>query len=141
MNTSVDRRFKVGFLRVCTVAALFIALPAFAAPEASDVQSKLEEGLVLAGSSYAMSVAEEQRKDSVWNGAAIGAAAGGTSLVLFINVPCQNEGGGCSLKAYTIAFGIGAAAGMGIGALVDAALHVSPIITREQRGIQLSLAW
>lgn len=80
-------------------------------------------------------------RDSLWNGAAIGAGIGGASMVVLINVPCSGEGGACPFKASAIAFGIGAAIGMGVGALVDAAFSVSPILTDDRRGVRVSIVW
>lgn len=98
-------------------------------------------------------------RDSLWNGAAIGAAAGFGYIALSLAVQCR--GGSCDADYYAgewfapaVLFGggIGAGIGLAIDAAVNRALAlyqktsttkslvtVSPIVSRERRGVSLAV--
>lgn len=100
--------------------------------------------------------------DTLGNGIAIGTAAGFAGLggvaAWVTNAACDNEGGTCGLSTIgrLTLFGIvGAGAGAGVGALVDALHHGrrtiyehrgvtiagGPVVSRGVRGVSMSIRW
>jgi hypothetical protein len=77
--------------------------------------------------------------DPIWNGAWIGAAVGGGFAVLTLVPWCQSWG--CEAGPVIGTTAILVAAGAGIGALIDQALSVAPIVTKERKGAVVSVAW
>ena len=86
-------------------------------------------------------------RDSLWNGALIGAGAGLASTAALDAVFCDNGFGGCDFPwtaALTLG-AIGAATGAGIDFLIGRSsntrttLRVSPIVGRARRGVVMSL--
>ena len=95
----------------------------------------------------AQSVPQTSGRDSLWNGALIGAGAGVASVAALDAVFCENGFGGCDFPwaAVITLGGIGAAAGAGIDFLIGrdskpgtVTLRMSPIIGRTRKGV---LAW
>jgi hypothetical protein len=78
-------------------------------------------------------------KDPIWNGAWIGAGVG-AGFALAVLVPACQEWG-CEASGVIVTTAVLAAAGAGIGALIDQALSVSPIVTKERKGAILSVTW
>jgi hypothetical protein len=96
----------------------------------------------------AQSVNQNPRRDSVWNGALIGAGAGVASAAALDALFCDNGFGGCDApwKAYLTLGGIGAGAGAGIDFLIGrksdprtTTLRLSPIVGRTRKGMLASL--
>lgn len=90
--------------------------------------------------------ASAQSRDSVLNGALIGAGAGVGSAFALDAVFCDNGFGGCDTpwKAIGVLGGIGAGAGAGIDLLIGRKqnpswLRVSPILGKTRRGVSASL--
>lgn len=97
----------------------------------------------------AQSLPQTSGRDSLWNGALIGAGAGVASVAALDAVFCENGFGGCDFPwAAVITFGgIGAAAGAGIDFLIGrhskpgtVTLRVAPIIGRTRKGVSASMA-
>ena len=97
----------------------------------------------------AQSVPQTSGRDSLWNGALIGAGAGVASVAALDAVFCENGFGGCDFPwaaAITLG-GIGAAAGAGIDFLIGrdsnartVTVRVSPMIGRTRMGVLASVA-
>ncbi len=96
----------------------------------------------------AQSVPQTSRRDSLWNGALIGAGAGVASVAALDAVFCENGFGGCDFPwaAVITLGGIGAAAGAGIDFLIGrdsnartVTLRVSPIIGGTRKGVLASV--
>ena len=97
----------------------------------------------------AQSVPQTSGRDSLWNGALIGAGAGVASVAALDAVFCENGFGGCDFPwaAVITLGGIGAAAGAGIDFLIGrdsnarpVTLRVSPIIGTTRKGMFASVA-
>jgi hypothetical protein len=84
-------------------------------------------------------------RDSLWNGALIGAGAGAAATLALDAVFCEAGFGHCDVpwRGYLILGGIGAAAGAGIDYLIgrqsNQRVRVSPIISRTRQGVAASL--
>ena len=96
----------------------------------------------------AQSAPQSSGRDSLLNGALIGAGAGIASAAAIDAASCDNGFGGCDApwKAYITLGGIGAAAGAGIDFLIGrsangrtSALRVAPIIGPARKGVRASL--
>jgi hypothetical protein len=88
------------------------------------------------------------RRDSLWNGIAIGAAAGVASVVVLDRLLCDVPDGRCDTPwlAYFTLGGIGAAAGGGIDFLIgrhtnDAktTVRLAPVVGRASKGVRASI--
>lgn len=88
------------------------------------------------------------RRDSLWNGALIGAAAGVGSVVVLDKIFCDVPDGQCDTPwaAYLTLGGIGAAAGAGIDFLIgrksnDArtTIRLAPVVGRASKGVRASI--
>ena len=97
----------------------------------------------------AQSVPQTSGRDSLWNGALIGAGAGVASVAALDAVFCENGFGGCDFPwaAVITLGGIGAAAGAGIDFLIGrhsnpgtVTLRVSPMMGRTRKGVLASVA-
>lgn len=97
----------------------------------------------------AQSVPQPSGRDSLWNGALIGAGAGVASVAALDAVFCENGFGGCDFPwaAVITLGGIGAAAGAGIDFLIGrdvnarpATVRVAPIIGPTRKGMLASVA-
>ncbi len=104
-----------------------------------------------------------EHKDTVWNGAGIGAAVGGGLGAAMIAAYCsdgfcRNEGAG--VYAFVIAFyaGIGFGVGAGVDAMIGGSrsdvvylapgsssnsftVSLSPILSRDRKGVLFSISW
>jgi hypothetical protein len=103
-------------------------------------------------------VIQKKRKDPWWNGFLIGAGAGVVGGLILAKMQCTDDSE-CSAIARVIFIPAGTAIGMATGALIDRAVtkydtvftgnkvstehrfQVSPVISREQKGINISLAF
>jgi hypothetical protein len=73
------------------------------------------------------------------NVAWIGAGVGAGCAIAFLVPACREWG--CEAGGVIATTAVLAAAGAGIGALIDQALSVSPIVTKERKGAILSVTW
>jgi hypothetical protein len=103
-------------------------------------------------------VIQKERKDPWWNGFIIGGGAGAVGGLILAKTQCSNDSE-CSAIARVIFIPAGMAIGMATGALIDRAVtkydtvftgnkasteqrfQISPVISREQKGINISLAF
>ena len=92
--------------------------------------------------------ASAARRDSLWNGTLIGAAAGAAAAATLDEIFCDSGDGRCDFpwKAYLMLGGIGAAAGAGIDLLIGrdrddtrTALRLVPVVGRDAKGVRVSL--
>lgn len=106
-------------------------------------------GVNVASAQSAQSVQQTSGRDSLWNGALIGAGAGVASVAALDAVFCENGFGGCDFPwvAVITLGGIGAAAGAGIDFLIGrdsnarpATVRVAPIIGPTRKGMLASVA-
>lgn len=131
------------------------------------VKGKVEDispdSLTLKGSKASLSansirVLQKRRKDHWWNGLLIGGGAGALGGLLLSKTQCSNDSE-CSAIATAVFVPAGVAIGMATGVLIDRAVtkydtvftgntetrerrfQISPVISREQKGIGLSLAF
>ena len=103
-------------------------------------------------------VIQKKRKDPWWNGFLIGGGAGALGGVIIAKTRCSNDSE-CSAIANAAFIPAGMAIGMATGALIDRAVtrydtvftgnsvsgkrrfQFSPVISREQKGVRVSLAF
>ena len=103
-------------------------------------------------------VIQKKRKDPWWNGFLIGGGAGAVGGLILAKTQCSNDSE-CSAIARAIFVPAGMAIGMATGALIDRAVtkydtvftgdkvstkqrfRVSPVISGEQKGMSISLAF
>ena len=101
---------------------------------------------------------QKKRKDPWWNGFLIGGGAGALGGLLLSKTQCSNDSE-CSAIATVVFVPAGMAIGMATGALIDRAVtkydivytgnklstehrfQVTPVISREQKGINVSFAF
>ena len=109
-------------------------------------------------SANSIQVLQKRRKDPWWNGFLIGGGAGALGGLLLSKTQCRNDSE-CSSIATAVFVPSGMAIGMVTGALIDHAVtkydtvftgnsvsserrfQISPVISREHKGISLSLAF
>lgn len=103
---------------------------------------------LVANVAAAQSVSQSAGRDSLWNGALIGAGAGVGSAAALDAVFCDNGFGGCDFPwaAYLTLGGIGAGAGAGVDFLIGrrsdprrTTLRLVPIVGRGRKGMLASL--
>jgi hypothetical protein len=96
----------------------------------------------------AQSVNQQSQRDSLWNGALIGAGAGVGSVAALDAVFCENGFGGCDFPwaAVITLGGIGAAAGAGIDFLIGrgsnqgkVTLRLAPMVGGTRKGVLASV--
>ena len=95
-----------------------------------------------------------KRQDSVWNGAFAGGVAGVFAGNVAANLACPDDDECETHFLFIVGLPVGTAAGIAIGTGIDALIHstlyrrpervqvrVSPIVSRDQTGMRLSVTW
>jgi hypothetical protein len=120
--------------------------------------SLLLKGRATALSANSILQVQKRRKDPWWNGTLMGGGIGAAGGLLLAGASCHDDSE-CSAIAMVAFVPAGAGIGMATGALIDRfvskydtvftrhglssqrRLHVSPIISRKQKGLLLSIAF
>ena len=137
--------FRVQSASFAVFILAFSAVPATAQqspPRRLNLRPALERAAV------STSLQGAPRRDSLWNGALIGAAAGIGSAVALDSVFCDVPDGDCDTPwlAYLTLGGIGAAAGAGIDFLIGRkqdetkpTVRLAPVVGRTTKAVSASI--